>query len=251
MLTLVTVPPGSFHRRLENDRFQTVHITKTLAWQERPVTHAQYRTYLDAIGSLADPVLEIWEGGDWKDGPLFSAANIHGDDHPVVGVSYNDALSFISWISERDGRRYRLPTEAEHEYATRAACSCARECTALRVPQRTHEGRAWPDAFTACWQTADANPNPFGLYGLNGVLWQWCSDWYAPYPDSGVESDPQGPAAKPAQSFWKGRILPAGRIIRGGSFSYPEWYGRCDNRHFSFATDRNVNLGFRLVFECD
>ncbi|MBV6702759.1 formylglycine-generating enzyme family protein [Kitasatospora aureofaciens] len=250
MLTLVTVPPGSFHRRLEDDRFQTVHITKTVAWQERPVTYGQYRTYLEAIGSGFDPVLEIWDG-DWRPGPLFSQANIHGDDHPVVGVSFNDALGFIAWLSERDGRRYRLPTEAEYEYATRAACSCKLECAQSRVPRRTHEGRQWPGAFLASWQASDAKPNPLGLHALNGVLWQWCSDWYAPYPQANVEHDPQGPAARPESSHWKGRVLPAGRVIHGGSFSYPEWYGRCDNRHFSFATDRNVNVGFRVVHDID
>lgn len=248
MLDFVTTPPGSFRRRLAEGQIQTVHITKPVAWQRRPVTFGQYLTYLRAIGCVADPVLEIWDG-DWTPGPLFSEANVHGDDHPVVGVSYNDAMGFITWLCGRDRRQYRLPTEAEYEYAIRASCSCELECAATRVPPRSHESRAWPGGFLDCWRASEASPNPRGLHALNGVIWQWCSDWYAPYSEEAVERDPQGPAEKPAFSLWKERTLAAGRVIRGGSFSYPEWYGRCDNRHFSFATDRNVNLGFRVV--CD
>ncbi|MET9387907.1 formylglycine-generating enzyme family protein [Streptomyces sp. NPDC002928] len=174
---------------------------------------------------------------------------VHGADVPVVGVSFHDALGFISWLSRRDGRAYRLPTEAEFEFAIRAGCSATTPCGSGCVPEREHTSRTWPEAFLARWTAAAKRVNPHGLQGLNGVLWQWCRDWYAPYPDEADVTDPQGPTTKPASSLWKGRTLPAGRVIRGGSYSYPEWYGRCDNRHFSFPDDRNVNLGFRIVFD--
>jgi len=249
-LAFVPVPPGTFQRRLDEGRLQTVHITKTVYWQTTPVTVGLYQAHRTALDITTDPPLEIWDPTNgWRPGPYFTDANTHGADIPVVGVSYPDALATIDWLSRRDGRDYRLPTEAEFEHALRAGCSCPARCDSRSVPAREHPSRSWPDAFLACWNAAARSPNAYGIHGLNGVLWQWCADWFAPYPTTGHAVDPQGPAAEPASSLWKGRTLPPGRVIRGGSYSYPESYGRCDNRHFSFADDRNVNLGFRIVFE--
>ncbi|MBX7551540.1 formylglycine-generating enzyme family protein [Streptomyces sp. tea 10] len=245
-VALAPVPPGNFPRRLTDGQLQTVRITKTVHWQTTPVTVGLYRSYLNAVGCTSNPELEIWDG-EWRPGPLFSDANSHGEDVPVIGTSFNDALGFISWLSKRDGRAYRLPSEAEFEHAVRAGCCCPADCSSTSISKREHTSRSWPEALLTCWTAAANTPNPHGVHGLNGVIWQWCSDWYAPYPDGIDVSDPQGPPSKPASSHWKGRTLPAGRIIRGGSYSYPEWYGRCDNRHFSFSDDRNVNLGFRVV----
>ncbi|WP_217561589.1 formylglycine-generating enzyme family protein [Streptomyces sp. GbtcB6] len=247
-VAFASVPPGAFQRRLADGQLQTVHITKTVQWQTTPFSVGLYQAYRDALGITADPELEIWDDV-WKPGPLFSDANVHGNDVPVVGVSYNDALGAVAWLSRRDGRAYRLPTEAEFEYAVRAKCSCTAACDFSSVPHRKHTGRAWPEAFLSCWNASAKTANPHGIHGLNGVLWHWCSDWYAPYPDAPDTTDPHGPETEPTSTLWKGRTLPAGRVIRGGSYSYPEWYGRCDNRHFSFSDDRNVNLGFRVVFD--
>ncbi|WP_416975826.1 formylglycine-generating enzyme family protein [Streptomyces sp. 4F14] len=247
-LAFAPVPPGTFRRRVTNGWLQTVHVTKTVHWQTTPVSTGLYQAYRTAHGITADPQLEIWDG-DWRPGPLFSEANIHGDDVPVVGVSHDDALGLIAWLSQRDGRAYRLPTEAEYEHALRADCPCTVTCDSHRVIRRKHTGRTWPEAFLACWNTAEQTPNPHGIRALNGVLWQWYSDWYAPYPDTTDVTDPRGPDTEPTSSRWKGKTLPAGHIIRGGSYSYPKWYGLCNNRHFSFPGDRNVNLGFRIVVD--
>lgn len=243
----VIVAPGGFRRDVAG-RHQEVRVTPTLLWHTIPVTVGLYAAYRAEARVTVDPVLEVWDG-EWRPGPLFSQANAHGDDVPVVGVSHSDCLGFAAWLSRREDRAYRLPTEAEFEFAARAGCDCHVGCGGTRVPQRQSTDRAWPDAFLACWQAALQRPNPSGLRAMNGVLWQWCSDWYAPYPAAEALHDPAGPAEQPGSARWKGRTLPAGRVIRGGSYSYPEHYGQCDNRHFSFPGDRNVNLGFRLVAE--
>jgi formylglycine-generating enzyme required for sulfatase activity len=243
-LAFALVPPGSFQRRRDGEAPQSVYITKAVNWQIAPVTVGLYRAYRTAAGLVDDPRLELWVG-DWRPGPTFNEANVHGDDVPVVGTSYSDALDFIAWLSQRDSRPYRLPTEAEFEHAARAGCAV--DCHLGCLPKREHDSRRWPDALLACWGSALQHPNGYGIHGLSGVIWQWCSDWYAPYPSSADISDPRGPQAQPASSQWKGRTLPPGRVIRGGSWSYEPRYSRCDNRHFSLPADRNVNLGFRLV----
>ncbi|GAA1889758.1 formylglycine-generating enzyme family protein [Asanoa iriomotensis] len=246
-LTFVQVPPGTFQRPRSDDQArQTVNITKPVQWSTMPVTAGLYRAYRTATGHTDDPQLEIWDG-EWRPGPTFSQANVHGDDVPVVGTSYPDALAFIAWLSQRDSRPYRLPTEAEFEYALRDGCTV--DCGSTCVPSRKHTTSEWPAAFLACWSTATLKPNGYGIHALNGVIWYWCSDWYAPYPDLQNLNDPRGPQSQPNSSQWKGRTLPAGRVIRGGSFSYSQSYGACTNRHFSLPADRNVNLGFRVV--CD
>ena len=245
----VTLPPGSFRRRTETAALQEVTLTRPLCWQATPVTVGLYRRYLADTRSDDDPQLEVWDG-QWRPGPSFTEANRHGLDIPVVGVSHRDAAHFLAWLRDRDRRGYRLPTEAEFEYAARGGCSCALTCHGHVLPRR-RPPRAWPDGLLQCWAEATRQPNAYGIYGLAGVLWHWCSDWYAPYPGMPHVIDPSGPETPPENSEWKGRILPAGRVIRGGSFSYPEHYGHCTNRHFSFENDRNVNLGFRVVFESD
>jgi formylglycine-generating enzyme required for sulfatase activity len=244
----IRVPPGRFQRDAGNGRVQTVQLTKPVHWQTTPVTVEQYTRWLRESGRTDDPQLEVWDG-QWRPGPSFSQANSHGEDLPVVGVSYSDAVAFAAWLSQGSGRTYRLPTEAEFEFAARGGCLCGTSCGEARLTPRRHSGRRWPDAFVACWRQARRAPDPNGIHGLSGVLWQWCSDWFAPYPATDAVVDPQGPSEAPASSAWRGRTLPAGHVIRGGSYSYPLSYSRCDHRHFSMPADRNVNLGFRLVFD--
>ncbi|MFC9683280.1 formylglycine-generating enzyme family protein, partial [Streptomyces sp. NPDC056948] len=245
-ISFVPVGPGHFQRLRDNGGLQTVRITKTVHWQTTPVTLGQFRSFLDTTGRQADPVLEVWNG-EWEPGPSFSQANSHGDDAPVVGVSHDDALAYAAWLGQLDHRGYRLPTEAEFEFAARAGCACGTVCDSGSMHSPENGDRRWPQALLSCWRSALRQADPHGIHGLNGVVWQWCSDWYGPYPPLPELDDPQGPASRPATSLWKGRTLPPGRVIRGGSYSYPPEVGRCDHRHFSFAGDRNVNLGFRLV----
>jgi sulfatase modifying factor 1 len=243
---LVPVAPGEYQRLLECGQVQAVHVTKTIYWQMTPVLVGLYRSYLDAAVRTTDAVLEVWDG-QWRQGPLFSEANSLGDDLPVVGASHDDALGFTGWLAQRDGRPYRLPTEVEFELAARASCSCGTTC---RIgPEHAYEPGRWPGAFVSRWRISGHLANQHGIRGMNCMLWQWCSDWYAPYPASPVVCDPQGPPARPPSACWKGQALPPGRVIRGGSYSYPVSYGRCGSRHFSFPGDRNVNLGFRVVTE--
>ncbi|MBI5690331.1 MAG: SUMF1/EgtB/PvdO family nonheme iron enzyme [Verrucomicrobia bacterium] len=157
--------------------------------------------------------------------------------HPVEGVSWLDVQEFVARLNTRGLGRFRLPTEAEWEYAARAG-------SADRFPWGEDRNfgalaqHAWfyPRAEGRSHPVGGKQPNPWGLHDLFGGVWEWCADWYAPYP-SGPAVDPQGPAEG------------TDRCIRGGSwFNEPEAL-RSANRHRHPPESRQTNLGLRLVWE--
>src|SRR5262249_25067582 len=133
------------------------------------------------------------------------------DEHSVVNVSWNDTKAFCAWLSKKEGRPYRLPTEAEWEYSCRAS-SATRYPTGDDIERLI--GRAniadfyykekdssctwnveWEDGFAFTAPVGKFQPNPFGLYDMHGNVWEWCEDWYdtSYYKASPVEDPPAPP----------------------------------------------------------
>lgn len=130
------------------------------------------------------------------------------DDEPVVQVSWNDATAFCRWLSGRENRPYRLPTEAEWEYACRAG-STTRWC--MGDDQASLGLFAWvrdQDGYTT-HPIGRKQPNAFGLYDMHGNVWEWCLDGYGPYPAGPVLD----PLVAPAD---RQRVLRGGACVRGG-----------------------------------
>ncbi len=126
------------------------------------------------------------------------------DNEPVTRVSWNEANAFCRWLSKKEGRTYRLPTEAEWEYAARG------ELKGKDWPwgDGSPDGRAnvfLPDLMPV----GSYAPNNYGLYDMSGNVLEWVSDWYAPYPDA-PQVNPKGPK--------KGDE----KILRGGCFALVE-----------------------------
>ena len=172
------------------------------------------------------------------------------DEHPVVNVSWNDAVAFCKWLSKKEGKTYRLPTEAEWEYACRAGTTTryysgddpetlakvgnVADATAkAKFPDWKWTIKA-SDGYVFTAPVGKFKPNAFGLYDMHGNAWQWCADWYgADYYTKSPTDDPTGPSTG---SF---------RVLRGGS-----WYTR--RRVLPFGVPprhgpglRNFVLGFR------
>jgi formylglycine-generating enzyme required for sulfatase activity len=165
------------------------------------------------------------------------APGFKGDDFPVGSVTWEDARAFCAKLSQLEKQKYRLPTEAEWEYACRAGTR-----TAWSFGDRQDEvvQYAWtqetsPDNPQPVGQK---KPNPFGLYDMHGNVWEFCSDWYGPFLVQ-AEYDPQGPGA--------GRF----RVFRGGSHYFPSWESRSSNRPDRQFPPRGGNLGFRVVREAE
>jgi len=168
---------------------------------------------------------EQWEGVMGNN----PSSRTKGAKLPVTGVSWKDCQEFIKKLNSKTSGGYRLPTEAEWEYACRAGTSTAYSVGAsLTNSDANIDG----DSIKA---VGSYKPNAFGLYDMHGNVFEWCEDRYAPYPE-GAGTDPKGPGT--------GTI----RVLRGGSFNFHISSARSSIRDYDFApTSRLYDIGFRLA----
>jgi formylglycine-generating enzyme required for sulfatase activity len=212
-----------------------------------------YRTETEKAGMRAwgiDP------NGDWKHAPEFTWRNpgfAQTDRHPVAVVSWNDAVAFCEWLAAKEGRTYRLPTEAEWEYACRAgtttrfhsgndpdtladAANVADAAAKRRFPnwKGTING---DDAHVFTAPVGQFQANAFGLCDMHGNVLEWCQDWYdAKYYPRSPRRDPPGPAAGDR------------RVIRGGAFLGEPRLWRAA-RGDTPPHNATATIGFRVVLE--
>lgn len=165
------------------------------------------------------------------------------DDEAVVFVSWHDAERFCRWLSAKEERSYRLPTEAEWEYACRAGTTTAYS-TGNRLDDKAFQknvGMSWfPDSdrrfkdSPVSMAVGRTPQNPWGLCDMHGNVEEWCLDWYGPY-ESSVCVDPQG--------WFDGDF----RVTRGGSHSTTLEYLRSANRSGTLPEDKSRLIGFRVA----
>lgn len=157
------------------------------------------------------------------------------DDFPVSVVSWDDATSFCKWLSETEQTTYRLPTEAEWEYACRAGTVSSYsfgDGVALLPQHGWYQGNSRAKAHPV----AAKLPNPFGLYDMHGNVYEWCQDWHDPKAyEKSPPNDPLGPS------------VGSSRVLRGGN-----WYNLAHNAESSYRarlapSERHDVVGFRCV----
>jgi len=211
----------------------------------------QHRVELDAFYiSKYEITQEIWEKV-MKDNP----SNIVGDSLPVENVSWNEVQTFISRLNDISGKHYRLPTEAEWEYAARGGHKIGESQRYAGGDDIDLLGWYWKNSgdevLEGRWnnelikqnncriqKTAQLAPNSLGIYDMTGNVWEWCSDWYKDdyYLESPL-SNPPGPET--------GKT----KVCRGGSYLSKKSYCRNGFR-FSYPPQSKYNyLGFRLVLD--
>jgi formylglycine-generating enzyme required for sulfatase activity len=221
-----------------------VRITKPFYLGKYPVTLGQFLTFYHDADYRLEMERDGKEGaGKLDNGEFGSSANFRpwapggwkpDMDHPVVWVTWNDAQAFCQWLSKKEGKTYRLPTEAQWEYACRAG-------TTTQYYFGDSESQlgdyAWYNT-NAVWGTKPVGgkrPNAWGLYDMHGNVWQWCADWYnQDYYAASPADDPQGPEAGSA------------RVNRGGSWINYARGCRAARRERYEPGDRGSNLGFRV-----
>jgi len=168
------------------------------------------------------------------------------ENYPVENVSWNDIQEFIRRLNERDkakGWRYRLPTEAEWEYA------CGGDCTlygwgndVTQIEQYAWTRRNSP---RGTHPVGLLRPNRFGLYDMHGNVFEWCRDWYRPgYPPPPPDNDPIRPVRNP-----QGPPDGPGRVIRGGAWNKGPIECIAFYRTWADPQTRTWSIGFRLVRE--
>lgn len=219
----VQIPGGRFlmgggPRDNENPRHE-VRVSPFLLARTQ-VTRAEYQAFLDATGREAPPF--------WGEAPFSHPRG------PAVGPSWDDAVAFCAWLSERLGLAVRLPTEAEWEHAARAGRD-------VLYPWGDDPPESLPD-YDRRWsegpEPVDAYPSlhPLGLLGLGENVHEWCSDWYgARYYEVSPVDDPAGP--------------PSGtrRSSRGGSWRHQIKVSRCAARSAIPPHMRYSDYGFRVA----
>ena len=186
------------------------------------------------------------------------------DEHPVVNVSWNDAVAFCEWLSKKDDKTYRLPTEAEWEYACRAGTTAryysgddpetlanvgnVRDATYKTKHPYDEFAIRSSDGYAFTSPVGKFKPNAFGLFDMHGNAWQWCADWRVnDYYAKSPVGDPTGPDSEPSRVLNDGTLWRGGRVLRGGSWYDTPYRSRSSTRWGSAPFARDCYVGFRIA----
>jgi formylglycine-generating enzyme len=244
-----------------------VRITRPFYLGTCEVTKGQFRKFVEEMNYVTDAekdgnggvgyngkdnVVEAFQPEPkftWRDWGIAQR-----DEEPVVNVSYNDAWAFCDWLRKKDGRQYRLPTEAEWEYACRAGTTglyyCGDDSEDLAGIANVADGSAlekfptWDftiassDGWPAAAPVGKLRANNFGLHDMTGNVWEWCEDWFDPkyYANSPID-DPPGPA--------EGKQ----RVLRGGGWRNAAAVCISAQRFGETPNDRSCFRGFRVAVD--
>ena len=298
-MKLVEIPAGEFMMGAERERADilarfpycnpkwldcerpshTVRITKPFFMGQHEVTLDQFLAfYHDAnyVVEIEHDEVTAWgfnekgrpiESGDFR--PWSPVAWTPDRDHPATFISWNDAAAFCAWLSKKEGKTYRLPTEAEWEYACRAGSrreyhfgDNAEELTRFGNAADANRQAFLPNALIALYDdegkktetrspfpylsrpdghvwiapVGKFNPNAFGLYDMHGNVWEWCADRYGKdYYATSPTDDPEGPSEGTS------------RVLRGGGFDNTPLFLRSPFRNSREPSFCSYSTGFRVV----
>ena len=220
--------PGSEANRDSDETAHSVTLTRDFEMQSTDVTQLQWFLVMGYNPSSFKSQQYC------KDDYLAINGTALCPNNPVEQVSWNDAQAFIQKVNaSKDGYTYRLPTEAEFEYAARAGSQAAYSF-GNDVSQLGQYAWFSDNSGSQTHAVGTKLPNAYGLYDMHGNVWQWVQDFYGSYPNSSM-TDPTGPSSGPV------------RVFRGGGWDYYARYCRSANRNYGDADDRLYVLGFRLV----
>jgi formylglycine-generating enzyme required for sulfatase activity len=260
-MRFIRIRPGQFLMgsptnepgRSSDESLHRVRLTRPFYIQSTEVTVGQFKQFVKATGykTEAEKSGGCWTtggGGGWnqKPGTYWEKPGTAPIDSnfPAMCVTWNDAGAFARWLSRKEGRTYRLPTEAQWEYACRAKISTpfsSGRCLSSDEANYARTGFAYQKCTTVFRKNrgrpvkaGQLAPNPWGLYNIHGNVSEWCLDWYGLYPKGNV-TNPTGPNSG------------SERVMRGGHWQADAAGCRsAKRRRFppSLASDA---VGFRLV----
>ncbi len=253
-------PPDEEGRNDDEGPVHRVTIGESFAVGVYEVTRGEWGRFVSATGYSSGNSCWTYQGGEWKErtgrswrSPGFA----QGDGHPVVCVSWRDAQSYVDWLSQETGERYRLLSESEWEYAARGGTVTSRYWGRTEVGQCRHANggdRAlknrysdWEWSVAACddghVHTSPAGsfrPNRYGLYDVLGNAWEWVEDcWHESY--RGAPSD--------GRAWTTGNCVR--RVLRGGSWYSKPRYLRSALRSRLETGNRHNYIGFRIARTLD
>jgi len=221
------------------------------------VTVGQFRKFVDDTNYRTEAEkgdgCYVWTGSQWdrqRDKNWRNPGFSQRDNHPVVCVSWNDAQKYVGWLAGKTGKKLRLPTEAQWEYAARSGGKQEKYAGFSAESQIYRYGNFCDSNCDDIWKMASQDdgykytapvgsylPNGLGLYDMTGNVWEWCSDWYGEkYYGESSRNNPAGPSSG---SY---------RVLRGGSWNFIPRNVRAAYRDRFNPENRFSFLGFRVSF---
>jgi formylglycine-generating enzyme len=253
--SVVQIPAGTFtmgspESEVNRSANETLHQVTLSAFKmsKYEITNEQFAAFLNVrkigvYGAYKNLVLIYPSNGNWDFGLHYTnskwAPVVGYENHPVINVTWYGASEFASYVGGR------LPTEAEWEYACRAATTTTFNTGSCI--SKTDADYNWNYAYSTC-NNADPNsphttqaigtyaPNAYGLYDMHGNVYEWCSDWYGEYSTS-------------AQTNPAGSTSGSQRVLRGGSWADYAWYCRSAFRGAFDPMNYSSTVGFRVVLD--
>ncbi len=260
---MVVIPSGSFYmgspaaeigRRKDGDPVHQVNIG-SFALGKTEITRGQFAAFvMETAYSTGNKCWTIEDGKyEERSGTWRKVGYLQDDQHPVVCINWHDAIAYTKWISRKTGKKYRLPTEAEWEYAVRGKTRTARywgespndACKYANVADMTAKEQIKPaaewkvhdckDGFAYTAPAGSYKANSFGLHDMLGNVWEWVEDSYhKSYLGAPVDG-----------SAWQGEGKK--RVLRGGSWYDAPRYVRAAGRDKAVPASRYDNIGFRVA----
>ena len=216
---MVRVEGGTFRMGATSEQ-------KDEAWdREKPVHSVTLSGYYIGKTEVTQVLWEAVMG--------INPSRFKGDYLPVENVSWDDCQEFIRKLNSMTGQNFRLPTEAEWEFA----CRGGNNSRGYKYSGSNNLGSvAWYDGNSGnkTHPVGTKAPNELGIYDMSGNVWEWCADWYGDY-SSGAQTNPTGPYGG------------SNRVYRGGSWNYDVGRCRSSNRDFYYPWIRDIILGLRLA----
>ena len=212
--TMVGVQGGTFHMGSKDGRDD-----------EKPIHSITLSSYYIGQTEVTQALWKVVMGSN--------PSNFKGDNLPVEMVSWNDCQSFITKLNQQTGEHFRLPTEAEWEFAVRGG----RKSRGFKYSGNTNiDYVAWYDGNfgSKTHPVATKSPNELGIYDMSGNVYEWCQDWKGNYCSS-PQTNPTGPTSG------------SGRVIRGGGWRHDARYCRSAFRGHYAPDSRSDDIGLRLV----
>ena len=231
---MVVLPTGRFRMGdldgdgEDNERpVHTVTISRPIAMGRYQVTSEDYDRYAENWGFLKALFVKKPADQGWGRGR-----------RPVIWVNWHDAKAYAAWLSEQTGKRYRLPSESEWEYAARAGTDTAFSWgNEIGVNRANCDGSGSKWSFEQTSPVGSFAPNGFGLYDMHGNVWEWVEDcWHDNYESAPTDG-----------SAWTSGGDSSLAVVRGGSWLFVPRYLRAADRHWFASSSRNGTNGFRLV----
>lgn len=259
-INMVYVEGGTFQMGTNKDKYreideENVHLVKLDDFYigKTEITIAQFAKFVEETNYKTDAEIKgrsyIWddekalmvekENVNWRCNELGELINENDYSYyPVVYISWQDATAFCNWLSEKTGKKYSLPTEAQWEYAARGG-RYSKGYMYSGSKKIKKVAWYWDDSQREEHPVSNLLPNELGIHDMSGNVYEWCYDWYEATYSTENQENPEGPENEKSKLFR--------RVIRGGSWATTKNFCRVTNRDSGNPNLGTSTSGFRII----